>query len=101
MLDAKVKERERIRQQELEFLREKASVLASQRKAMLLAKDEKVWGLRQDALLNAEEQRRAWYEENTWRMGDPMELLQLLLLFFLIQPRVLLHRHARNVENSL
>ena len=56
-----VKERERIRQQELEFLREKAAVLASQREAMFLAKEEATWAVKQDALLNAEEQRRAWY----------------------------------------
>lgn len=60
IVDYQVKERERIRQQELQYLREKAALLAGQREAVILAKQEQEWSRRQDELLDAEEKRREW-----------------------------------------
>lgn len=34
---------------------------------MFLAKEEATWAVKQDALLNAEEQRRAWYVHRKFR----------------------------------
>jgi len=60
IVDYQVKERERIGQQELQYLREKAAILAGQREAIMLAKQEQDWSKKQDELLDAEEQRREW-----------------------------------------
>jgi hypothetical protein len=57
-----VKEKERIRKEELRLLREKAAVVAEQRRAHLLAAQEANYSKQQDLLVAAEHARQQEYD---------------------------------------
>lgn len=53
-----MQERERIRQEELDFLRERALAVESQKQIERLKTDERAWHRQQELLLDAERKRR-------------------------------------------
>ena len=61
VVDFQVKERERIRQEELEYLRQRAVALESKRQTEHLRLEEHAWSRQQELLVDAEEERRCVY----------------------------------------
>lgn len=61
IVDFQVQERERIRQEELDFLRQRTLAIETARQTEQLRLEERAWNRQQQLLLDAEEERRQRY----------------------------------------
>ncbi|VDQ04381.1 unnamed protein product [Trichobilharzia regenti] len=74
-----IQERERIRQEEKEYLRQKATVEDIQRRAELMANEERNWYRQQQLLLDAEDQRRTLLTQEENKLREQRKKLSALI----------------------
>eukprot|EP00037_Helgoeca_nana_P010974 m.97506 g.97506 ORF g.97506 m.97506 type:complete len:915 (+) comp20535_c0_seq3:232-2976(+) len=70
IVDFQVQERERIRQEELDFLRERAAAVESRKQIDRLKQEEHAWTRQQELLLAAESERRGGIENEEKRLAE-------------------------------
>ncbi|KAH8863876.1 TBC1 domain family member 31 [Schistosoma japonicum] len=74
-----IQERERIREEEKEYLRQKATVEDMQRRAQLMANEEHNWYRQQQLLLDAEDHRRTLLAEEENKLREQRKRLSELI----------------------
>ncbi|CAH8646969.1 unnamed protein product [Heterobilharzia americana] len=74
-----IQERERIREEEKEYLRQKATVEDMQRRAQLMANEEHNWYRQQQLLLDAEDRRRMLLAEEENKLREQRKRLNALI----------------------
>ncbi|KAF8565131.1 hypothetical protein P879_05051 [Paragonimus westermani] len=79
IVDFHIRERERIREEEKEYLRQRATVENMERRAVLLASEEQNWYRQQQLLLDAEERRRSLLAEEEAKLRDQRKKLNALV----------------------
>ncbi|KAF6770768.1 hypothetical protein AHF37_09777 [Paragonimus kellicotti] len=79
IVDFHIRERERIREEEKEYLRQRATVENMERRAVLLASEEQNWYRQQQLLLDAEDRRRALLAEEEAKLRDQRKKLSALV----------------------
>ncbi|KAA3681060.1 uncharacterized protein DEA37_0013428 [Paragonimus westermani] len=79
IVDFHIRERERIREEEKEYLRQRATIENMERRAVLLASEEQNWYRQQQLLLDAEERRRSLLAEEEAKLRDQRKKLNSLV----------------------
>ncbi|CAL1535275.1 unnamed protein product [Lymnaea stagnalis] len=75
IVDYQVQERERIRQEELEYMRQKVLTLDVQKETVQKQQEEQQWYRQQQLLLEAEEKRRRMIQEEEAKLADQRKRL--------------------------
>ncbi|CAL8097687.1 unnamed protein product [Calicophoron daubneyi] len=79
IVDFHIRERERIREEEKEYLRQRATVEDMERRAKLLASEEQNWYRQQELLLDAEGRRRSMLAQEEAKLREQRRRLSALL----------------------
>ncbi|THD23585.1 TBC1 domain family member 31 [Fasciola hepatica] len=94
IVDFHIRERERIREEEKEYLRQRATVEDMRRRTEIMANEEENWYRQQSLLLDAEERRRTVLAQEEARLRDQRKRLNALLR------EVKLHELSRAEESN-
>ncbi|KAA0185731.1 TBC1 domain family member 31 [Fasciolopsis buskii] len=79
IVDFHIRERERIREEEKEYLRQRATLEDMRRRTEILANEEENWYRQQGLLLDAEEKRRTMLAQEEARLSEQRKRLNALL----------------------